>query len=547
MVPALNTTGTIAYRLRIGVTGHRCLPTDDAFVARVSEALDRVRRMAPPRPATPVYLAVCSALAEGADRLVASLVLEDRHACLEVVLPMPIAAYKSDFQTEESNRAFDQLMERATRVVELPAAETRDEAYEQAGRYVVERCDVLIALWDGNPARGQGGTADVVEWARDRQIPLLWVHTVAPYALTVDRRAAMSTASYEGLDRHNRARLPHEEFERDVRQHVERFHTQATRNGLEHSALQPYCDWLIPTFVRADLLATRYQKRFFLFSDAIFILAALAVVASAGTELASHAPSFVSGQILSRVRPLPLVEFTAMLLVLVVLQLVRRQAFHRDWISHRVMAERLRSALFLALVRLDIGDERGVESVSLHQAADEWLERAYEEVWNQRPPPDTSISVAILRRFLAKAWIEDQVSYQRKKSHRHEWNHQLISNITVAIFLTTLIIAGMDAIGAISDSAHDAPLWTTTVLYLSVTLPAVASALGGIGAQREHTRNAHRSGQMARYLTSLEQRMEVATDLPTIHSVARQAEAVMLQEIDDWFVTMEYRDVELQG
>jgi hypothetical protein len=48
----------------------------------------------------------------------------------------------------------------------MPARESRTEAYEQAGRYVVEHSDVLVAVWDGLSASGRGGTAEIVAWAR---------------------------------------------------------------------------------------------------------------------------------------------------------------------------------------------------------------------------------------------------------------------------------------------------------------------------------------------------------------------------------------------
>jgi hypothetical protein len=35
---------------------------------------------------------------------------------------------------------------------------------------------VLLAVWDGRPARGLGGTGDVVARARRQGLPLAWVH-----------------------------------------------------------------------------------------------------------------------------------------------------------------------------------------------------------------------------------------------------------------------------------------------------------------------------------------------------------------------------------
>ncbi len=46
-------------------------------------------------------------------------------------------------------------------------------AYFAASRYLVDHCDVLIAVWDGSTS---SGTADAVAYARDRdrQIIVVW-------------------------------------------------------------------------------------------------------------------------------------------------------------------------------------------------------------------------------------------------------------------------------------------------------------------------------------------------------------------------------------
>jgi hypothetical protein len=41
-----------------------------------------------------------------------------------------------------------------------------------ASRHMLADADVLLAVWDGQPARGYGGTADVVNAARDQGIPV---------------------------------------------------------------------------------------------------------------------------------------------------------------------------------------------------------------------------------------------------------------------------------------------------------------------------------------------------------------------------------------
>jgi len=39
-----------------------------------------------------------------------------------------------------------------------------------ASKFMVDEADELYAVWDGKPARGYGGTADVVAYARDHDI-----------------------------------------------------------------------------------------------------------------------------------------------------------------------------------------------------------------------------------------------------------------------------------------------------------------------------------------------------------------------------------------
>jgi hypothetical protein len=41
---------------------------------------------------------------------------------------------------------------------------------------VLDRCEVLLAIWDGQGAQGQGSTGAIVGQARQRGLPLAWVH-----------------------------------------------------------------------------------------------------------------------------------------------------------------------------------------------------------------------------------------------------------------------------------------------------------------------------------------------------------------------------------
>lgn len=41
-----------------------------------------------------------------------------------------------------------------------------------ASLVLVERCHLLLAVWDGQPARSFAGTADVVAYARQIRVPV---------------------------------------------------------------------------------------------------------------------------------------------------------------------------------------------------------------------------------------------------------------------------------------------------------------------------------------------------------------------------------------
>ncbi len=156
--------------LTIGVTGHRILAEQEKIAAGVDAALERIVARYPDR-----RLVALSALAEGADRLVVERILRRSGAGLRALLPLPRAQYLADFGTERSRREFLDLLARAEEVVELSPGATREASYEAVGIQVVDQCDVLIAIWDGEDAQGQGGTGAIVERARARGVPLAWV------------------------------------------------------------------------------------------------------------------------------------------------------------------------------------------------------------------------------------------------------------------------------------------------------------------------------------------------------------------------------------
>jgi len=149
---------------RVGITGHRDLRDLTHRLVRAAVAAE----LAAFRP-----LHGISSLAEGADQIFAEQVLEARGALTAVI---PSAGYVATFETGSGRAMYRRLRARATEVIELPFAGPSDDAYLAAGRRVVCLSDVLLAVWDGAPSGGIGGTADVVAFAGARGVPttVLW-------------------------------------------------------------------------------------------------------------------------------------------------------------------------------------------------------------------------------------------------------------------------------------------------------------------------------------------------------------------------------------
>jgi hypothetical protein len=154
----------------IGVTGHRVLSDHEILLQSVKHVLTRATEKFKEEP-----MALLTSLAEGTDRLVAKQFRSLGSRRIIAVLPLTPEDYRKDFESDESRREFSDLLNAAHEVIQLPHFSERNEAYEVAGHYVVDHCDALICLWDGQREQGRGGTSSNVERARKRGIPIAWI------------------------------------------------------------------------------------------------------------------------------------------------------------------------------------------------------------------------------------------------------------------------------------------------------------------------------------------------------------------------------------
>ncbi|WP_416964028.1 hypothetical protein [Streptomyces sp. Agncl-13] len=148
----------------LAVTGHIDLTEDSIPLIRTALA-DLLTRYADDG-----QLIGVSCLAEGADSLFAEAVLAAGGRLIAVI---PSQDYRRHKVKPDQARLFDHFVDTAEEVLVLPHRTANRQAYEAANTVLLQRADRLVAVWNGEPPTGKGGsTADTVLEARAAGIPV---------------------------------------------------------------------------------------------------------------------------------------------------------------------------------------------------------------------------------------------------------------------------------------------------------------------------------------------------------------------------------------
>jgi hypothetical protein len=151
----------------IGFTGHQKIDRPERW-DWIREQFARVLQKAAGRGDR-----VLSALAAGGDQLFAETAL-GLGVPVEVIIPC--GGYETTFDEPGEQERYEGLLVKAAEVTRLGFAAPSEDAYLAAGQHIVDRAGLLVALWNGKPAAGKGGTGDIVAYARDRGRPVIHVH-----------------------------------------------------------------------------------------------------------------------------------------------------------------------------------------------------------------------------------------------------------------------------------------------------------------------------------------------------------------------------------
>ncbi len=587
--------------LAVGVVGHRLNRLPGSAIEKVRAEVSRTLRKIVaeieavaarnPELLTTAKLALMTSLAEGADRLAARafLNLESSGVVRTLSVPLPFAPtdYAADFADTSSTEEFYALLERADAIMQLPGVRSdAAQAYEMAGLTVVGQSDLLIAVWDGLPSAGRGGTAEMVAAAVARRVPIVHIHAngrqeptlrwagLADQLVEIDRfeelpsrpaDAALAAlvdtllrppqaAERKDHDDGQRARL-----DRYLKEQRRRLHwslafplltTLAGRRpqrtdfiplspavaaaGLAAGPLGDPPARLAKAYGWADALASYFAQVFRGAFTVNFVLAAAAVGCAALT-IVQH----------DWKKALLVIELALLAILLGNTMLGQRARWHARWFEARELAERFRAALPLWAVGL-----RPSDAVDDEPTWTGWYARAVVRAEGLR---NAKLDAAGLDAAAAglRAILTDQQAYHRRTAARMAKLERRLERIGTVCFWLTIVLAGAFLSALLAGYKHvdgEGPDWGMIEAALTAALPAFATAFYGIRVTADLEGIHERSERMADQLDGLIRAIgQGPHTLLRLRSVALRASDTLLGEVSRWRLVAEGRRLAVPG
>lgn len=589
--------------LRFGISGHRTLADSDA--ARIHDALmglfgaarDELHHLSANHrelfSGDDAVLRLISPLAEGSDRVAAEAALACGFA-LECPLPFARDLYEADFETEASRKTFHGLLGRAANVFELEETRGTDDnrAYEAAGLMTLRQCDILIAVWNGLPAEGRGGTAEIVSHAIDSNIPIIWIHSAKATPAKLLRPTPMGTrdpaqipaddASPDILQTLLRAMvLPPGDPKRRVarapsKRLAQYWGEQQTRFtfAIFYALLQALvfiraprlsdfrvpdylgavrAQWreywrllppisqtsreklqsvLEPAFGWADGLASYYVRVYRSSYVLSFTLASGAVFVSLLGLWAGDRHSILFAA-----------EFLVMVTIMLIVIYGMARGWHDRWIDYRHLAELLRQMRVLTLTGSSTLEIR--QTAHTGETAEDsgsawvgWYYRAMvRDIGMVGARADAAYAQGVAQ-LAQKTELHEQAQYHRSTERiSHKLDRRLDLAGRTLFGLTALVCAAYFIASLVSA-------WVTesralVEIFLTSLMPAFGAALYGIRVQGEFARIAHRARHMKEQLSEISASLEAdatrgTLTLSRVSFLTEKAAQAMALDVTDW-------------
>jgi hypothetical protein len=474
----------------VGFTGHRRLQQPDKVAALLCNLLASLSQEIPGQ------LVGHSSIAIGGDTLFAEACLASNLPWI-ALLPFAEGDFKSDFtETEWANAR--QLLQQAARVETLVGAKDRNVGYLECGLATVEEADLMIAIWDGEPSRGTGGTAEVVAHARNFGKPLILIH---PDDLTTQReRFSAETFSDPEMEYLNH--LPEREVvaapaRTETEQRVRRF------------------------FAKADAQAARIAPRFRRWVAASVIMNTLAAILTAA-EIGFVVPSFTIDAII-------FVLIAAAMLSII--QIKRKQA-HRNWIRCRVAAEICRSSL----ATWDLGNVAA--PVWFNQLGDFRRLAKSIRLLQLRSGSQSQVDVATCKNEYLTNRVDDQIEYFQRRSRRLA---TVLFIFSCSFWIFSAAATARSLIGWLWTVPQSQPfVFHALKAFFPIALPLAAGCALSLISIFDLSRQIASSKAMAAALQVARQQIEKCESFSSLRRAVENTENAFAGEFFEWFTLFRF-------
>jgi len=543
-------TGRIPFCVSFGVTGHRFLPDGDQIAERVREifqerflecfdeesasALRRVR-------ATPIAFTVVTPLATGADQLVARIAMEQQGR-LEAVLPFEQEEYLKDF-APGPRADFDSLLRSATRCtptgVKVSGAPDPDEAkregYLKAGEYVVKHCDVVIAIWNEEPERGKGGTAEIVALALKSNKPTFIISATPPYQATLKNGGRLQGQSVQQIDESNSFPLADGEIRKRADEELAGIYNDPSCSEVPERLRQVVTGRLLPCFARASLVAEANQKRYQRTAMFAYLLTTVSVALLAIAVVWHDSPASLLCFCL---------ESALLVLLYGMVHHAQKEQVHRKWLENRSLAERLRIALILVSCGVAPVRFSKTRRLLIDTETRDWISTGFESILEELPnmPEPTDEPCSRFGKHICTNWIQSQITYHERKAQKAELKNARLETGRNTAFLCALLLSIMHVIMKMEHL--EAETIEKLISVVAITLPVAGAALEAFRTLMEYPRIASHSKAMKSSLEQLSDQPGKLTSHSRLAALLTQTGRLMLIESQDWKELLRFADLE---
>jgi len=490
-----NATGSyirLPATLAIGFTGHRTLADESKCRKLVYDFLSQRKAAAEGT----IY--GVSSVAAGADLLFAESCIQ-LEIPLHVLLPMPKEEFRKDFDAATWSRA-EQAMAKAISVEVTGGNQPRDELYYECGIKTVQQCGLLLALWNGEPSHGMGGTEDIVSFARGLERPVVWIHST-----TGEETYFNAKSQDELLDD------PELDFLNDLPDPIEKVETNSPQ-GLAWA-------WFNKMDENANVSAPQLRR-----------LAAIPIVCTAAAALFTGAASWARNFELWLTVGTLLGVMAAVLPI--VLGLHRRQT---SLARTRTAAEVTRSVLAYwntpgpyEVIGSEVIPELSGMLSSLN-------------LLKMRDRAQSEVALEDFKRQYRNGRVANQISYFSRQAAKsaataRRYRTAILTSVVVAILLNILLFVGKHAWPSVASGSWK--IWLSLGGSIAFEIATVAGAMIVV---EDSDRRRQRYREMHYLLVEWDAQLERLRTWLSVLGVADRIERALLVEVIEWRSVIRHR------